>query len=68
MNIQYVPYIKTFAVCITVCVSDLLHQGSGLLHFVAVSKAREEGGRIRANNTCVLYRLDVGSCRDAPSL
>lgn len=57
MKIQYVPYIKTPAGCIAVCVSDLLHQGGGLLHFVAVPKAWEEGGRIRAD-TCVLRRLD----------
>ena len=25
---------------------SLLHQGGGLLHFVAVSKAREEGGEL----------------------
>ena len=58
MKTQYVPYIKTPAGCIAVCVSDLLHQGGGLLHFVAVPKAWDEGGRIRAD-TCVLRRLEL---------
>lgn len=58
MKIQYVPYIKTPAGCIEVCVSDLLHQGGGLWQFVAVPKAWEEGGRIRAN-ACVLCRLEL---------
>lgn len=41
---QYVPYIKTLP-RVSQHVS-LLHQGGGLLHFVAVSKAREEGGEL----------------------
>lgn len=43
MKIQYVPYIKTPAGSIAVCVSDLLHQGGGLLQFVAVPKVGREG-------------------------
>lgn len=47
-----------FKVCIIVCVSDLSHQVSGLLHFVAISNVRDKGRRIMDNYTCHLHRLE----------